>query len=78
MFVRIASLAAGVVCAIIGIALLVLPGPGILFLAVAGGFFASESLTIARFLDWIEVDARAVWAWVRKRVRRLRTRRAES
>src|SRR5690349_9891357 len=55
MLVRIGSLALGVVLAILGVLMLVLPGPGIVALALAGALFASESLRIARTLDRVEL-----------------------
>ena len=69
MLARIASLLLGGLLVIIGVALLVLPGPGLLCLAGAGALFASESLRVARSLDWLEVRARAAWrrTWNRPR-----------
>jgi len=67
MVVRILFLTFGAILAVLGLLMLVLPGPGILALAVAGGFFASESLRIARGMDWIEVVARKMWRRVRQR-----------
>ena len=70
MFVRILLLALGGVLAVLGVLMLVLPGPGLLALALAGGLFASESLRIARMLDWIEVVCRRTWKRLRMRWRR--------
>jgi hypothetical protein len=67
MAVRIALLTLGAVLAVLGFLMLILPGPGILCLALAGGLFASESLRIARFLDWIDARLRAAWKRVRER-----------
>lgn len=50
----------------IGIFLLVFPGPGIPFLFVGGGLLASESQPLARFLDWSEVTIRRVIAWAKQ------------
>lgn len=61
MVLRVALLSVGTVLAVIGLAMLILPGPGILVLAMAGALFASESLRIARALDAIEARARATW-----------------
>jgi len=55
----------------IGVVLVVIPGPAILFFFVGGGLLATESLWIARLMDWIEVKARALWAWGTKRWRGL-------
>lgn len=61
---------AGVAVAI-GLVLVFIPGPAILFFALAGMLLATESRAVARFLDWSEVtirrlarDARCTWrAW---------------
>jgi hypothetical protein len=68
--VRIALLVLGVVLALLGLLMLVLPGPGLVFLALGGALFASESLRIARALDWLEVRGRRTWRWLRGRFRR--------
>ncbi len=52
----------GLLLLTIGIFLLVFPGPGIPFLFVGGGVLASESLPLARFLDWSEVRIRSLLA----------------
>lgn len=59
---RVASLSLGALLAVLGVLMLVLPGPGILALAAAGALFASESLRIARMMDWLEVLGRRGWA----------------
>jgi hypothetical protein len=69
-FVRIASLCLGSVLAVAGLAMLVLPGPGILALALAGALFATESLRLARGLDWIEMRGAALWRRWRERRRK--------
>jgi ABC-type protease/lipase transport system fused ATPase/permease subunit len=56
LFVAAAMLAVGVV-------LVFIPGPAILFFFIAGGLLASESKVVARFLDWTEVKLRAWWKW---------------
>ncbi len=47
----------------IGVVLVFIPGPAILFFFVGGGLLASESRFIARVLDWTEVKGRALWKW---------------
>lgn len=42
----------------IGLVLVFIPGPAILFFAIAGALLASESRLVARFLDWSEVRIR--------------------
>lgn len=67
---RIAWIAAAVVCIAIGIVLMVIPGPAILFFLAAGGVLATESLAVARALDWSELRLRGLLnagkrAWAR-------------
>jgi fatty acid desaturase len=74
VIVRLASLTIAVVLAIVGVLMLVLPGPGILVLALSGALFASESLTIARMLDSVELRGRAAWRRIQAWRNRDRTR----
>lgn len=58
----------------IGIVLMFIPGPAVLFFAIAGTLLASESRGVARFLDWTEVKIRQLvtagldawrrWSWL--------------
>lgn len=52
---RFLRICAALVMAAIGVVLVFIPGPAILFFLVAGGLLAAESLTIARLLDWTEL-----------------------
>ena len=61
---------AALVCLVIAAVLSVFPGPAIPFFVIAGGLLATESLTIARLMDWSEVHARCVIAWGKTRWRR--------
>lgn len=54
---------------LIGLLLLVLPGPGLLVIVIGAGLFAEESLLIARLLDRIDLS-------LTRRVRRWRAARA--
>ncbi len=56
---RVVRLVVAAVCVVIGLALSVLPGPAILFFAIAGVLFAAEFEWAAKGLDRGEV-------WVRK------------
>src|SRR5690242_10487401 len=47
-------LVGAVVCLAIGVVLAVMPGPAVLFFALAGGLLAAQSATVARFLDATE------------------------
>ncbi len=68
MIVRLALLALGALVGVIGLLMLVLPGPGVLALAVSGALFASESLAIARLLDRLEYRIRSIWhRWTGRR-----------
>ena len=51
----------------IGVVLVLIPGPAIVFFALAGGLLAAESRRVARLLDWTEVKLRRVarWLWSR-------------
>ena len=55
----------------IGVILLVIPGPGIPFLLLGGGLLATESQSVARFMDWCEVRGRRVAAWGARHWKRL-------
>jgi hypothetical protein len=70
---RILTWVIGIVALAIAAFLSVFPGPAIPFFVVAGGLFATESRTIARFMDWAEVRGRRVAAWGKKRWRKLPT-----
>ena len=64
--VRVFRLLVALVAFVIGVFLMVLPGPAILFFLIAGGLLAAESIYVARLLDWSEVKLRAGWAWVQR------------
>lgn len=68
---RIVLFAAALVCLVIAAILAVFPGPAIPFFLVAGGLLASESLAIARFMDWSEVRVRKLTKRVVRLWRRL-------
>jgi hypothetical protein len=67
-WVRIGTLAAGLVIMAAGVVALPAPGPGMLIIALGGALAARESAAVARVLDWIELRGRwlvslglAVW-----------------
>lgn len=64
IFIALAAVAVGVV-------LVFIPGPAVLFFLLAGSLLAAESLTIARFLDLTEVKLRAFWSGCQRLWRRL-------
>jgi hypothetical protein len=68
---RIVTIVLSIVCLAIGLVLTVMPGPAVVFFFLAGGLLATESRAVARFMDWAEVHLRQVWAWAKRRWRRL-------
>ena len=69
--VRVVRLVIAAIAGIIGVILVFVPGPAILFFAIAGGLVAAESLWAARFLDWCEMRARKLANGARHRWRQL-------
>jgi len=59
---RTIKLVVGILLVLVGIVLLVIPGPGSLFIVIGGAFLAEESRTVARFLDRTELAGRRVIA----------------
>jgi hypothetical protein len=57
---RWGAVAAGAGLILVGIILLFIPGPGLLFIATGGAVLATESLAVARVLDWLEIRGRRV------------------
>lgn len=68
---RVWRLVAGVALVIVGLVLCVIPGPGLPFIFLGGGLLASESLFVARIMDWFELRVRAVLRWAKARWARL-------
>ena len=68
---RIFRIVAAVVMFAIGLVLVFIPGPAVLFFFLGGALLASESLFVARAMDWLEVRVRAVWRWCKKHWDRL-------
>lgn len=62
----------GVALMAAGVVLLPAPGPGILVIALGGAIAAEESLSLARLLDWTEVQARRVISSAARFFRRFR------
>lgn len=62
---RVLLVGLGVALACIGVVLMFIPGPAILFFFVAGAIFAEESRWVARALDALEVRLRRWWASLR-------------
>ena len=51
---------------LVGIVLVFVPGPAVVFFALAGVLLAEVSLPAARALDWAEVRVRRGLAWIGK------------
>jgi hypothetical protein len=68
---RLARLILGFAAMAGGLILMVIPGPGLPFLFIGAGLVATESLWVARGMDWLEVRLRAVWDWIEERWKRL-------
>ena len=60
---RVWRLAIGIVSLLVGAVLCVIPGPGLPFIFLGGGLLATESLFVARIMDWLEVKVQAVRHW---------------
>lgn len=57
---RLVQIAIAAILILVGLVLLVVPGPGILFLAVGAAILARESMAIAKLLDWMELRIRRI------------------
>lgn len=68
---RIGLYVAALLCIAIGIVLVFIPGPAVLFFFLAGGLLATESPVMARWMDTLELLARKIWGAIRRRWRRL-------
>jgi hypothetical protein len=64
---RVIALTIGTILVMAGLVMLVIPGPGLLVMIVGLGFFAEESLWLARWLDAMELWLRRTWARLRSR-----------
>jgi hypothetical protein len=71
-WVRVATITGGSVLVVLGVAMIVLPGPGLLAIVAGGVLLAEESLLAARVLD--RADRAAARAGNRWRARRARQR----
>jgi len=64
-------MALAAIAAAVGLVLVFMPGPAILFFVIAASLVATESLFVARLLDWTEVRLRKLLGWVVERWRKL-------
>jgi len=70
MLRKVVIIAVGLALVVIGLAMLVLPGPGLLVIIMGAALIAEESLVAARALDRIDL-------WISRRIARWRERRAQ-
>jgi uncharacterized protein (TIGR02611 family) len=70
---RALKLGAGIVLVIVGLVLLLVPGPGSVLILVGAAFLAEESLILSRGLDRLEVRLRKLAAFASTRWRRAST-----
>ena len=64
----IVTIGAGLALIAVGLILLVLPGPGLLVGAFGAALLAGKSLTVARALDWVDIQVTALWRRCEDRV----------
>jgi hypothetical protein len=68
---RVINVVLAVLSAAVGVIFVFIPGPAILFFFFSGALLASESLWVARAMDWAEVKLRVLIKWGVARWRRL-------
>jgi hypothetical protein len=63
---RVVNLVAALVAFVLGVIFSLVPGvPGFVFIFLGAILLATESFRAARFLDWLDLKMRALWARVR-------------
>lgn len=63
---RATKIAIGLLAFGIGLVEIIFPGPAVLFFLLSGTLLATESLTMARVMDWMEVHGRQLWTWAHR------------
>jgi len=63
---RLARIIMALALVAVGIVLMFIPGPAVLFFLLAGSLLAAESLMIANVLDWAELRMRAAFSWLKR------------
>ncbi|MBA8888928.1 hypothetical protein FHW12_003164 [Dokdonella fugitiva] len=67
-WVRVAVIVAALVLIVLGLAMIVLPGPGLLVMLAGAVLLAEESVLVARFMDRLDLVAmRVVAGWRARR-----------
>lgn len=64
---------AAVLLLLVGGVFMFIPGPAVVFFFFAGALLATDSLPVAKLLDWTEVQARKIGSKVRRLWRKLPT-----
>lgn len=68
---RVLNIVLALACFVVGVILVFVPGPAILFFIMGGGLLATESLLVASLLDASELRLRKLVRWVRRHWLRL-------
>lgn len=63
---RVVRLMIAAVAFVIGVVLVFIPGPAIVFFVIAGSLLAAESLMLAKTLDHLEIWIRLALRWARR------------
>jgi hypothetical protein len=69
---RLTTLATALLLVVVGLFFAVFPGPAFPFFILAGALLATQSKTVARWMDALEVRARRLLTWLKRRWRRRR------
>ena len=73
---RVLRIAGGIILILVGLFFLPAPGPGSIILALGAVLIAREFRLAALVLDQVELRARRLFAWGKRRWQRLRGRRS--
>ena len=68
---RVMNFILALACLAVGVVLVFIPGPAVLFFFIGGGLLAAESRVIAWGLDYSELKIRAMWTWIKRHWREL-------
>lgn len=71
---RVLRIALGLVLFGVGVLMLFIPGPGLLFMVFGLACFGGESAWISIRLDKLELKARAAWKWLKRKWNAMPTR----
>jgi hypothetical protein len=68
---RLVRLLLALAATAVGVVLMFIPGPAVVFFFIAGTLLASDSLAIAKLLDRVEVRVRKICTWAMRHWRKL-------